>query len=86
MPANAAVSATYPTPGYPETSCVPLGSVITPLAPNVQVLVLLPVLAMMVTSVPVPLPLMIGVSAGSVSTPSVPNVQVLVVAVVAVSI
>ena len=46
---------------------------------------LLPVVATTVTSVPVPLPLMIGVSAGNVSTPSVPNDHVLVVLVVDVS-
>ena len=48
-------------------------------------LVLVPVVAMTVTSVPVPPPFIIGVLAGSVSIPLVPNAQVLVVAVVEVS-
>jgi hypothetical protein len=61
------------------------GNVTAPLAPNTHVAVLVPVVAMTVTSVPVPPPLITGVAAGSVSTPSVPNVQVLVVAVVTVS-
>ena len=62
-----------------------LGNCNPPSALNVQADGLVPVLATIVTSVPVPPPLIIGVSAGNVNIPLVPNVQVLVVAFVTVS-